>query len=122
MMQARTRILIRNMQRDGKLPPWPEGTVTPVILTGLEALSRERDVSRGMQVANVAQAFGPDAVDVLKLDKILSRITIGLGFEDSVRSDGEAQARRQQRSEQEAAVRAAQAAAPQVAKAATQGG
>jgi hypothetical protein len=118
MMERRTVVLMGNMERDKKLPPL-SGIVSPMILTGLEALSRERDVSRVVQVGNIAQAFGPEAVDTLKLDKLLSRATIGLGFPDAVRTDDEVQQRQQQRAEREAA----QAAIPQVAgQVAKQGG
>ena len=96
MMERRTRILIANMIDQGKLPP---GVLTtePQVLTGLEALSRERDVQRVMQVAQGAQAFGPDvALHVLKMDKLMARMTIGLGFPDVVNSQEDIAASRQQ--------------------------
>ncbi|NIV37813.1 MAG: hypothetical protein GWN58_52895, partial [Anaerolineae bacterium] len=39
MMEKRTRMLVRNMMRDGKLPPEITEIATPTVLTGLEAVS-----------------------------------------------------------------------------------
>jgi len=89
MMERRTHILMLNMKAQGKLPDFPKGSVVPTILTGLEALSRERDVSRAMQAAQVTQAFGDSATDVVKTDVILSRAFIGLGFADAVNTPDE---------------------------------
>jgi hypothetical protein len=93
MMERRTRILIANMVLNGQLPSGVLGT-EPTVLTGLEALSRERDVQRVMQVANIVQAFGEGAADVIKLNKVIGRATIGLGFADVVREQDEIDQRR----------------------------
>ena len=122
MMEVRTRILIQNMKAQGKLPQFPDGAVVPTILTGLEALSRERDVSRAMQAAEIANAFGETAVDSIKLDRILSRAYIGLGFPDAVRTEAEAQQFRQQRQQAEMLAQGAAGAIPQIAKGAMEQG
>lgn len=102
MMERRTTLLIDQMQLTEKLPPWEEGVVTPVILTGLEALSRERDVARAEQAANIVAAFGETAINVVKLEKILSKAFIGLGFPDAVRTPEEVAAIQQQQAQQAA--------------------
>jgi hypothetical protein len=99
MMERRTRILIANMVLNGQLPAGVLGT-EPTVLTGLEALSRERDVQRVMQVANIVQAFGEGAADVIKLNKVIGRATIGLGFADVVREQDEIDQRQKQREQQ----------------------
>ena len=99
MMEMRTRLLIEQMKAQGKLPDFPEGMVEPIILTGLEALSRERDVNRAMQVAQLVQMFGEEAIANVKLDKVLGRAFVGLGFTDAVRTEEEAAQWHQQRQE-----------------------
>ncbi len=118
MMGAMTELLVLNMQRAGKLPAWPKGTVTPTILTGIEALSRERDVGRALQAGQLVQTFGPEASDVVKLDKILGKAFVGLGFPDSVNTPEETQEIREIRAQREALQKGAAGAIPQVAKAA----
>jgi hypothetical protein len=100
MMEMRTELLMGNMKTQEKLPPFQQGDLVPTILTGLEALSRERDVGRAMQAANVTQAFGDAAADVVKADVILGRAFIGLGFPDAVRSEKEVAGIRKQNQEQ----------------------
>jgi hypothetical protein len=99
MMERRTRILIANMVLQSQLPSGVLDT-EPTVLTGLEALSRERDVQRVMQVASIVQAFGEGATDVIKLNKVIGRATIGLGFADVVREQDEIDQRQQQREQQ----------------------
>ncbi len=120
MMERRTRQLVRNMSARNAFPPELGEVAQPTVLTGLEALSRERDVGRVQQLAQIAQGFGEIAVDTLKLDKILSRATVGLGFPDAIRTDEEVAQRQQQRQQQEIAKAAAGPAV--TAAAAQQGG
>jgi len=104
MLERRTTVLIKQMKDQEKLPDFPDGTIVPTILTGLEALSRERDVSRAQQAAELVRAFlGADesAGDVVKLDTILGRAFIGLGLPDSVNTAEETAAIRQQRAQQQ---------------------
>src|SRR5690606_20191773 len=93
MMTKRTHVLLKQMKDQGRLPNFPDGSLVPVILTGLEALSRERDVTRAMQAAEITRAFlatDESASNIVRLDKILGRAFVGLGFPDSVRSEAEA--------------------------------
>jgi hypothetical protein len=121
MMEWRTRQMMRNMQQAGRLPEGVVENTRPIILTGLEALSRERDVSRVIQLGQIAQAFGDVAVDTLKLDKLLARAAVGLGFPDVTRTEDEVKEIQQERRAAEQAQAAAGPVAGQVAKAATQG-
>ncbi len=115
MMERRTVVLMKNMVAQKKLPYLPEGSVQPTILTGLEALSRERDVSRAQQAAELVRAFlsaDESAGDVVKLDTILGRAFIGLGLPDSVRTEDETRAIREQRREQQQQEQMLKQAAP----------
>ncbi len=122
LMRWRTRRLMAKMKTANELPDFPEDTVEPVILTGLEALSRERDVSRAIQAGQLIQGFGPEAVDEVKLSQILGPGLLGLGFADAVRDEEEVAKIRNDRAQRQAVERAIGAAAPQLAKAATEGG
>ncbi len=119
MMERRTKQLMTNMLARNALPKELDEIAQPTVLTGLEALSRERDVGRVQQLSQIAQGFGEIAIDTLKLDKILSRATIGLGFPDAVRTDEEVAQRQQARQQQELEKAAV---GPAVTAAAQQGG
>ena len=97
MMERRTRQLMMNMERNGELPAALSSTARPTILTGLEALSRERDVAKAVQLLQIAGAAGEAGIDAIKMDVLLSRTAIGLGFPDVVRSEEEIMQRQQQR-------------------------
>lgn len=106
MMKRRTELLMQHMAANGDLPDF-EGQVEPTILTGLEALSRERDVSRAMQAGQIVQAFGPEAVDAIKLPRVLGRAFVGIGIPDAVRTEEEVeqiQQQRQQAAQEQAAM------------------
>ena len=116
MMEVRTGLLMTNMKDQGKLPPFASGDLVPVILTGLEALSRERDVSRALQAATVTQAFGDAAADVVKTDVILGRAFIGLGFPDAINSPDEVAQIRQTRQDNQVQSELLTKSAPGVTK------
>ena len=116
MMEKRTQILMVSMKEAEQLPPFPSGALVPTILTGLEALSRERDVNRAMTAAQVTQAFGESAADVVKTDVILGRAFIGLGFPDAVNTPEEVAAIREQKQQAEQQQAMMQNVAPGVAQ------
>ncbi len=86
-LERATSLLMQDMKLKKEFPPYEEEQVMPVILTGLEALSRERDVSRGMQAAQIASQFGPEGLSRLKMDVILDKIMTGLGFPDAIKTE-----------------------------------
>jgi len=87
MQQSRLTRLVLQMKRSGQLPDWPDDMIEPVILTGLEALGREQDITR------VQTAF------------------YGLNLPDAVRSEEEVQKIKQQEQQQAAMAQGAQAMA-----------
>lgn len=121
MMEVRTRWLIKSMVQDKKLPELVE-SMNQNILTGLEALSRERDVARVVQLGQIAAGFGEAGIDAFKLDKLLNRAAVGLGFPDVVRSAEEVAQIQAQRQQAAMAQAAAGPVAGQAVKALTEGG
>lgn len=107
MQRARVERLLFQMQDQGKLPPWPDGTVEPVITTGLEALGRQRDLVKVKTAGEFVGALGPEAQQYVKTPVLLSRAFAALEIPDAVRSDDEVA---QMRQEQEMQANLAQAA------------
>jgi hypothetical protein len=101
MLERRTRILIENMIDAGEFPEVNQNDLQPTILTGLEALSRERDVERGIQAAQITAQFGEIGLAHIKMDIILNKILTGLGFPDAVKDAQEVQQEMQQKQQQE---------------------
>ena len=112
MVLPRFNRLTFQMKAAGQLPPWPEGMVEPVILTGLEALGREQDVQRVGTALELLKGLDPQALDYVDWKSLLSKAFTGLGLPDTVRSEDDVQAIRQQRAQMEVAT----AAAPGVAR------
>ena len=115
MLERRTLLLIESMKAQGKFPDEVD-QLDATILTGLEALSRERDVGRGVQAAQIVSQFGEIGLSHIKFDVVLSKIMTGLGFPDAVKSAEEVakeQAQAQQAAQQQAMMQAAAGPAAQ---------
>jgi hypothetical protein len=112
MMERRTILLLENMKAAGEFPNVNREDLQPTILTGLEALSRERDVERGIQAAQIVAQFGELGMMHIKFPVVLGKIMNGLGFPDAVKSAEEVA----QEQQQQQAMQMAQAAAPGVAQ------
>ena len=112
MLEKRTILLLENMKEAGEFPQVDKNQIQPTILTGLEALSRERDVERGIQAAQIVGQFGELGLMHIKFPVVLSKIMTGLGFPDAVKSQQEVQ----QEMQQQQAMQMAQASAPGVAQ------
>jgi len=97
MQRSRIQRLLMQMQDSGKLPEWPEGTVEPVITTGLEALGRQRDLVRVKTAGEFVASLGPEAQEYVKLPVLLARAFAALEMPDAIRTDEEVSARHQQR-------------------------
>jgi hypothetical protein len=76
------------MERSKKLPTLPEGTVEPVIVTGMEALGRGNDLSRLDQFIAVVQQI-PDAASMINWNDYLTRrgTALGIDMKGLVKSD-----------------------------------
>jgi hypothetical protein len=68
------------MERGKRLPTLPEGTVEPVIVTGMEALGRGNDLARLDQFISVVQQI-PDAAGMINWTDYLTRRGTALGID-----------------------------------------
>lgn len=82
MMEWRLQRLLTNLQRKGVIPIWSEGDINPRVLTGLEALSRDRDVARVRTAAEIIQMFGEPAMSAVEITDLIRQAFIGLGLQD----------------------------------------
>jgi hypothetical protein len=84
------------MEREGKLPALPKNTVTPQIITGLEALGRRRDLDRlDIFIDRAVKLVGPDNLPTyLNPGPLLKRTGVALGIdtEGVIKSEEEVQA------------------------------
>ena len=110
MQQSRIQRLILQMKAQNKLPPWPDGLVEPTILTGLEALGREKDVERVTTATQLLQGLPPDVLIYVDWVEMLGKAFNGLGIPDAVRTEEEVR----QLQEQQATIQAAQQAAGRI--------
>ena len=106
MMSWRLNRLIIQMQRTQKLPAWEKGDIAPVILTGLEALSQERQAQRVRQ-AFETMAVVPGSENVVDQAKLWSKFFIGLGLPDAVNDKAEIQRREEASTARQALEKAA---------------
>lgn len=111
MQQARLSRLVVQMKRSQQLPDWPEGMVEPVILTGLEALGREQDISRVQTALQFLQGMPPETLTYVKFSELLGKAFYGLNLPDAVRSEEEVQQIEKQKQQQQAMAQGAQAMA-----------
>ena len=96
MQQYRLQRLVMQMKQMEQLPNWPDGLVEPVILTGLEALGREADVSRVQAALQFLQGMPQEVLGYVKFDELLGKSFYGLNLPDAVRSEQEVQEMQQQ--------------------------
>jgi hypothetical protein len=122
MQSARLNRLITQMQKQGKLPPWPEGVVEPTVLTGLESLGREQDVQRVGSALQFLQGLPPEILDYVRWAKLLGKAFNGLSLEDAVNTEEEVMQKRQERQVEQGLGSAAQAGGAAMAQQAVEQG
>lgn len=120
MMMSRFRRLVFQMKEGEKLPNWPDETIEPVIVTGLEALGREAVVNAINTAAQLIQNFPEKAQRYPKWESLLKKLFLGLDIEDAVKTDAEVQEEMQQETEMQAGGKVAEAAGQAAAQAAAQ--
>ena len=111
MQQARLGRLVTQMKRNSQLPDWPDGMVEPVILTGLEALGREQDITRVQTALQFLQGMPPETLTYVKFSELLGKAFYGLNLPDAVRSEQEVQQIKKQEQQQQTMQQGAQAMA-----------
>jgi hypothetical protein len=122
MLEKRTALLIEDMKARGEFPDAAKEDLQTTILTGLEALSRERDVGRGVQAAQILGQFGEEGFKRVKVEVLLNSILTGLGFPDAIRDEADVQAADQRQQQAALLEKAAGPAAGALAKGAADGG
>lgn len=114
------KLIMGHLEAKGKLPKLPKDTVTPTVVTGVEALGRGQDLSRLKEFLQTIAAL-PGALERLNVDDLLKRIgaSLGIDMKGLVKTLDEMQAEQQQATMQQMAMSAAAPVAGQVAKAVT---
>lgn len=74
------KLIISILQKKKKLPSFGEGDVTPVITTGIEALSRGHDLNKMMQLLDVAKSLGDGGTAAINTSGFLRRAGTNLGL------------------------------------------
>jgi hypothetical protein len=92
-------ILLDRLSKQKKLPELPKKLVKPLIVTGVEALGRGNDLNKLDQfIAGIAQALGPQALQLINQTEYLNRRAAALGIdaEGLIRSPEEIQQEQEQ--------------------------
>ena len=114
MMEHRIKRLILQMKAQKKLPEWPDGFVEPVVLTGLEALGREREVEAVSTALQFLNGLPPEVVSVyVKWPELIKKAFNGLNLPDTYNTEDEAQEIAENRARAQALSRPATAAPAQ---------
>lgn len=98
-------ILIDDLQSKGKLPKLPTGSLKPTIITGLEALGRNNDLTKLDQfLKEIGQLLNPTIEKYINVDELFKRraTAIGLDIKGLVRTKEEIQNEAQQQQQQQA--------------------
>ena len=117
-------ILMDRMSTSKKIPKLPKGSVTPVIVTGVEALGRGNDLNklRGyvQDLMQLAQA-NPQAIQMINFNDLVARLATGHGIDTIglIKTEQQLQAemqQQQQAQQEQMMMQTMQDAAPSVAK------
>jgi hypothetical protein len=101
------------LESNGGIAKLPAGTVEPVIVTGIEALGRDHDLEKLMQVVQIAQAV-PSAAEAIDWSNWLSLVLTNMGIDKStgiIKTAAQQQQEAQQAGIQQAAQAGLQSAA-----------
>lgn len=120
MLRARVDRLLFQMKAGNQLPNWPEDTIDPTILTGLEAMGREAETANVVTALQMVQGFDAEVRDYIKWPAMLKKGFNGLGLADAVNSEDEVAQLRAMRQEAQVAADATVAAAGPTAQAVAQ--
>jgi hypothetical protein len=113
------RLVMKQMAKQGKLPDLPFDFVTPMIVTGVDAMGRGQDLIRlDSFIGGMAQALGPEVVSQrIHIGEFLKRRANALGLNEKglVVTEQELQERAAQQAEQQQTQLALEAANTKVA-------
>jgi hypothetical protein len=98
-------IKMDGLQRLGKLPKLPKGSVRPTIVTGLEALGRGNDRNKLVRfITTLSQALGPQSVAVyVNVSEVIERLAIadGIDTKNLINTDEQVKATQAQQQNQQ---------------------
>lgn len=119
-------LLLASLQKQGKMPKMPKDSVTPTVVTGIEALGRGQDLNKLSAFLQYLQPLGAEVIaSEMNLGDYIDRLAASLGIDTSglIKSPEQKQQEQmqqqmmmQQQMEQQAMMGAMQSSAPQVAK------
>lgn len=119
-------LLLASLQKQGKMPKMPKDSVTPTVVTGIEALGRGQDLNKLSAFLQYLQPLGAEVIaSEMNLGDYIDRLAASLGIDTSglIKSPEQKQQEQmqqqmmmQQQMEQQATMGMMQGAAPQLAK------
>ena len=100
------QLIMNKMKKEKKLPPFPDESLKPMVITGVEALGRGQDLNELAGFLQHLAPLGPDTVmRELNINEYINRLAASLGIESKglIKSEEqkqqEAQAQQQQMQE-----------------------
>jgi hypothetical protein len=124
-------VLMNRMQKEKKLPKFPDESLKPMIVTGVEALGRGQDLNELAGFLQYLQPLGPEVVQQeINIPEYIDRLGASLGIDTEgllkteEQKQQEMQAQQQQQQEmmmQQTMAKAGERAAPEVVKAMKEG-
>lgn len=97
------RLLLDRMEKQGKMPKFPNDTLKPQIVTGMEALGRGQDLNKLAQFLQFLQPLGPEVIQQeLNVGDYIDRLGASLGMDTDGLIKSEDQKAQEQAAAQEA--------------------
>ena len=93
------KLILNNLQSQGKMPKLPKDTVKPTIVTGMEALGRGQDLNKLAQFLQYLQPLGIEVLQSeMNISDYIDRLGASLGIDTNglIKSDEQKQAEAEQ--------------------------
>lgn len=98
------KLILKNLEREGKMPKMPKDTVKPTIVTGIEALGRGQDLNKLAQFLQYLQPLGQEVIAAeMNVTDYIDRLGASLGIDTNglIKSEEQKQQEAQQAQEQQ---------------------
>lgn len=92
-------LVLQRLEREGKMPELPKGTIQPQIITGLEALGRGQDLNKLSTFLKFLQPLGQDILaKEMNIGDYINRLgaSLGIDTEGLIKSEEQKQMEQQQ--------------------------
>ena len=93
------KLILNNLQTQGKMPRMPKDTVKPTIVTGMEALGRGQDLNKLAQFLQYLQPLGTEVLQSeMNISDYIDRLGASLGIDTNglIKSEEQKQAEAEQ--------------------------